>query len=198
MYYVIGEGGSKYGPADAATLKQWAAENRLTPTSMLEDATTGVQMQASQVPDIFPPAAPPGGAAPGSPYQSPGSPYSSPGAQPGAQPGGSPYQQNPYSNQGSNYPRGGPATTEGTPTIAIVGWILAGCSLLCCPICLGPAAIYCGWKADQEGYKHGKTLMICAAVAIALGVVIGIVLNVAVGGMQGLQPDSTVQPGLPG
>ncbi len=170
MYYVIGEGGAKYGPADAATLKQWASENRLTPTTMLEDAATGVQMQASQVPDIFPPAAP-----------------SQPAAAPSA-PQANPYQQqNPYSMPKADYPRSSQYSNEGTPTVAIVGWVLAGTSLLCCPICLGPAAIYCGYKADQEGYKHGKTLMICAAVAILLGVIIGIALSAATGGMQNLQ-----------
>lgn len=179
MYFVIGEGGAKYGPADAATLKQWAAENRLTPTSMLEDATTGVQMQASQVPDIFPPAAPPSAAASGSPYQSPGGLPSSGGAQ---------YQQqNPYSTPNAGYPRQSQMGDDKPPTIAVVGWILAGVSLLCCPICLAPAAIYCGYKADQEGYKHGKTLMICAAVALVLGTVIGLGISAASGGMQGLQ-----------
>lgn len=184
MYWVLGEGGAKYGPADVATLKQWATENRLTPTSMLEDATTGVQMQASQVPDIFPPAAPPTGpSAAGSPYQSPGGPP----------PGGNPYQQqNPYSTPNASYPRPDYSGSDKAPTIAIVGWILAAVSLLCCPICLGPAAIYCGYKADQEGYKHGKLLMICAAVAIVLGALIGIGLSAATGG---LQPNSG--PGLP-
>lgn len=172
MYFVLGEGGAKYGPADVDTLKQWAAENRLSPTSMLEDASTGVQVQASQVPGIYPPAAPSQPTATQSPYQTSSEPVQNP------------YQQNPYSNPNAAYPRHSPDVKEGTPTIAIVGWVLAGTSLICCPICLGPAAIYCGYKADQEGYKHGKLLMILAAVAIGLGIIIGLGVSAATGGLQ--------------
>jgi hypothetical protein len=66
MYFVLGAGGAKYGPADLDTLKQWAAENRITPDMLLEDASTGAQIPARQVPGLFgaplgspPPAAPP-------------------------------------------------------------------------------------------------------------------------------------------
>lgn len=53
QYYVIGPDGSKYGPADAATLKQWVAENRLFPDTMLEDFGSGQRMPASSVPGLF-------------------------------------------------------------------------------------------------------------------------------------------------
>ena len=36
-YFVIGANGELYGPADIATLNQWIAEGRLTPTSMLQE-----------------------------------------------------------------------------------------------------------------------------------------------------------------
>ncbi len=53
QYFVIGPDGNKYGPADPATLTQWAAENRLSPTSMLEEAATGVQIEAQRVSGII-------------------------------------------------------------------------------------------------------------------------------------------------
>lgn len=58
QYFVVGADGGKYGPADAATLTQWAAENRLNPNSELESASTGMRTMASQVSGIvFPVAA---------------------------------------------------------------------------------------------------------------------------------------------
>lgn len=62
-YFAILSDGQKFGPADIATLNQWAQENRIFPTTMLEDAATGTRIQASQVPGIIfpaPAAAPPG------------------------------------------------------------------------------------------------------------------------------------------
>lgn len=53
MYYVVTDDGQKYGPADLDTLKQWQAENRLTPTTKLEEASTGKQLDAAQVPGLF-------------------------------------------------------------------------------------------------------------------------------------------------
>lgn len=48
-YYVLGDQGQKYGPADVATLNNWAAEGRLLPSTMLEDETSGQQVAASSV-----------------------------------------------------------------------------------------------------------------------------------------------------
>lgn len=58
QYFVVGPDGNKYGPADTATLTQWAAENRLNPTSMLEEASSGMRIEAQRVSGIvFPTAA---------------------------------------------------------------------------------------------------------------------------------------------
>ncbi|QYK53557.1 MAG: hypothetical protein KF824_01385 [Fimbriimonadaceae bacterium] len=57
QFFVVGADGGKYGPADAATLTQWAAENRLNPNSELESASTGARTVASQVPGIIFPVA---------------------------------------------------------------------------------------------------------------------------------------------
>ena len=72
-YFVISNDGQKYGPGDLNMLNQWAQEGRLVPTSMVEDAVTGLQMPVTQVPGImFPPPPSPSGT-----YQPP---YSSMGA----------------------------------------------------------------------------------------------------------------------
>jgi len=53
QFFVIGADGGKYGPADPATLTQWAAENRLNPSSELESTVTGARTVASQVAGII-------------------------------------------------------------------------------------------------------------------------------------------------
>lgn len=71
QYFVIAPDGQKYGPADVMTLNQWVQQNRVTPTTMLEDAATGAQIPASQVPGLVFTAPPsnqnPYNAAPGYP-----------------------------------------------------------------------------------------------------------------------------------
>lgn len=89
-YFVIGSDGSKYGPADAATLTQWAAENRLTPTSELENESTGQRMMASAVSAIvFPMAAAGAGSPLASSFESPSGSFSSPAGALGSTPVGS-------------------------------------------------------------------------------------------------------------
>lgn len=57
QYMVVGPDGNEYGPASLDTLKQWAAENRLLPTTQLRDFQTGHVMPASALTEVFPPAA---------------------------------------------------------------------------------------------------------------------------------------------
>lgn len=65
QYFVIGADGQKYGPVDDATLKAWAAENRILPQTILEDASSGKAFPASDYaglfpePQVAPPAGPP-------------------------------------------------------------------------------------------------------------------------------------------
>jgi hypothetical protein len=64
-YFVVSPDGSKYGPANVATLNDWAAQSRLTADSILEETSTGMTLKASEVPGInFLPTA---GAIPGAP-----------------------------------------------------------------------------------------------------------------------------------
>jgi len=59
-YYVLGDQGQKYGPADVQTLNQWISEGRLLAHSQLEDEESGARMAASVVSGLsFAPAAPP-------------------------------------------------------------------------------------------------------------------------------------------
>lgn len=90
-YYVLGDQGQKYGPADIDTLNAWIAEGRIVSTSMLEDAASGMQLAASSVQGLrFAPTAPPPAAPQGGPTQNP---YQQP-----------PYQQSPYQQpQQPNY-----------------------------------------------------------------------------------------------
>jgi hypothetical protein len=183
MYYVVGEGGAKYGPADVDTLKQWATENRLTAAMMLEDAATGAQIPAGQVPGLFPPAptqtiqqpmAPgmgQGPSQPSSPYQSPtapGSPYQAPTQQqnPYSPPGSNPYSQNPYQAP-ATYPRGASGSTGNSNTI-VTAWIMFALGVACCFL-FSPAAIFFGKKAKDEGHPQGNLVMILGIIWTCLG-----------------------------
>jgi hypothetical protein len=81
-YFVLGEQGQKYGPADLDTLNSWIAEGRLLPTTMLEDEASGVRSAASAVSGLRFPVVPPPAAVPSGPVYNPaatgGVPYSPP------------------------------------------------------------------------------------------------------------------------
>jgi hypothetical protein len=62
---VTGADGKEYGPTDVSTLKLWVSENRLAPHTMLRDFSTGQQMTAGSLPELFPSSAVP--SAPGAP-----------------------------------------------------------------------------------------------------------------------------------
>ena len=80
MYSVVGSDGQVYGPVDMATLTQWIAEGRVTPTTNLIDPLDGRVIQAGQAPALMgnfpnlPPQTPPmsGYATPTNPYQTGG------------------------------------------------------------------------------------------------------------------------------
>lgn len=61
QYMVVGADGKEYGPVDETTLRQWASENRVTPTSQLRDVLSNQTMAASGIAGLFPqmPSAPP-------------------------------------------------------------------------------------------------------------------------------------------
>ncbi len=49
QYFVLADDGTKYGPADIATLNQWIADGRLLPTTLLEQEGSGITFRASAV-----------------------------------------------------------------------------------------------------------------------------------------------------
>src|SRR5512142_3277268 len=102
QFYVIGPDGSKYGPADVPTLKQWAGENRLSPQSILEDSTSGQRMPAGQVEGIF-----------GAPQTAPSGPEMNPAEQ-------YPYQNPPAPGY---YPR--QTTGDGGKLLITLSWIFS-------------------------------------------------------------------------
>jgi hypothetical protein len=53
-FYVLGSDGNQYGPADVPTLKQWALEGRIQPTTSVKNADTGDALAASGIPGLFP------------------------------------------------------------------------------------------------------------------------------------------------
>jgi len=72
-YFVIGDDGQKYGPADVATLNSWITEGRLLATTLLENELTGERISAQATPGLVFAAVgvptPAGYAGPGGPRQ---------------------------------------------------------------------------------------------------------------------------------
>jgi len=162
QYYVLGIGGQKYGPADAATLTQWASENRLSPTAELENSFSGERVLASQVPGIvFPVASAGAGSSAPTQTQQPS------GQQPyGSQTGG---QASPYVGAGqSNYPRS--SDGEDGRTLAIVSFVLSGATFLCCCMSwinapLAISAVVTAFIAKSKGTALAKSATIIAIIA---------------------------------
>jgi len=48
-YYVVGDDGRRYGPAELSQLQQWARERRIVPDTILEDAQTQNRLRAREV-----------------------------------------------------------------------------------------------------------------------------------------------------
>jgi hypothetical protein len=60
-YFVIGQDGNKYGPADMATLQAWSSQGRVHPDSWLEEESTGRRLLAREVLGAAQPTPPPSG-----------------------------------------------------------------------------------------------------------------------------------------
>ena len=53
-YFVIAPDGSKYGPADLATLRAWVVEGRISPDTILEESVSHQRAPARMVAGLFP------------------------------------------------------------------------------------------------------------------------------------------------
>ncbi len=162
--------GAKYGPADIATLNQWITENRLQPTTMLQDATSGQQLMASQVPGLLFPMS----QAPSAPVASAGpiqGPIQTP-VQPMGRPIGS---EVPYAGQQQYAYAGG---DDGSKDI-MWAYVSSAIGFLICPILLPIIyGIFRAVEAKKKGHRGGQTAVIVCSVLLILQIIY-LVANIA-------------------
>jgi len=159
-YWVVGQDGQKYGPADVPTLSSWATENRLTPTTQLEGEMSGQRVMASAVAGIMFPAAM--GAAAATSVTPAASPY---GSTESSAAGQSSYAQ---------YPRDfGSSDPDAGKTETIVSFVLSGIGLVCCcfgwigaPLPIG--AVVLAILGKKKGYATAKTALTIAIIVATL------------------------------
>lgn len=181
-YFVIGDDGQKYGPADVATLQSWVGEGRLLPSQQVEEEGSGIRMAASAVNGlVFPYQAQP---QPMGGYQQP------PGARYEPTSGGP--------AMGSNYnrPMAGSYGDDGKNDL-IIAWVLFGFGVFfcLCGVILQPIAIVFANKAISKGNPGGNTartlsivfLVLSALLAIGYLIMIGMAVN------QGIVPKQPYQ-----
>ncbi len=146
-YYVISGDGQRYGPADLATLNQWAKEGRLLPNQMVEDEASGIRIAATAVAGLVFPQQ--------QTYQAP----------PAA---GQPYQQ--Y----HAYPRSSGIGYGGQKDIN-KAWIFGVVGLFCCGIVFGILGIQAAKRAEDAGHPGAtapKILNIVVLILWGLGIVL--------------------------
>lgn len=173
-YYVLGDQGQKYGPADVATLNMWISEGRLVAHSMLEDEASGAKVAASMVPGLQfplsppptatyapPPAAPSAGA---SPYP-PSGPYASPPA---------PGQANFGYQRINQIGDGGQKDFQMSLVLAAVSVLLTLFLPIGGLICSG-YAFRSAKRAQVMGHPSGTIAMVVSGVAIGLWIVTRII-----------------------
>jgi hypothetical protein len=169
-YYVLAPTGERYGPADVATLNEWAATNRLSPTSKVMEEMSGNVMAASAVPGLtFGPAVPP---APMTPMQplAPGS------IQPQVPPAPANYPRPGYAPQ-----YGGTPTDNGMKDMLLAFGICVGAPLLAFITWYGifgaGAGVQLAWKAYKKGQKLAILALVLNVVAIFAGIYMRFVLR---------------------
>jgi hypothetical protein len=139
-YYVISGDGQRYGPADLATLNQWATEGRLLSNQMVEDEASGVRMVASSVPGLTFPQQ--------QNYQAPPS-YG---------------PQQPY----QAYPRGGPSGAYGGQGDITQAWVFGVLGLCCCGLLFGILGLNAANRAEQAGNPNAKAPKIFNIVVLVI------------------------------
>ena len=158
QYFVVAPDGTSYGPADMATLQQWAAEGRILPNSMIRDAATGQSQLASSIPGLI---SPPGYGQQAYPPQQPMPNYMQPGGQGGYANYPRPYGMNTGANQGD----------------VQAAWILGGFGIvgaICCSIVglvCGIIGVVMANRAYSNGNQSASGPRILCWVAIAISIV---------------------------
>lgn len=147
QYFVVLPDGQRFGPADIATLNQWAGEGRIAANCMIEDASTRAQTPATAFPGLTLP-----GAAEAAPTA----------------PGSTTQDWNTPPTAGSPYPRGGyvsPTAGQGEMTAA---WILGAVTFLfCCPVLPG-LGLYFANRAMALGNPNAQAPRIFNIVVLVL------------------------------
>ncbi len=148
-YFVIGDDGQKYGPADVATLNGWIAEGRLLPTQQVEDEASGARMAASSVSGLVFPVQNTQQFAPGQPYQQH---YMRPDAM--------------YGDDGSK-------DLKNAWTLSIVGLVI----FLCCPL-VGLILTILGLNAANRSASKGNPNAQGAKLLSIIGIVVSALMLV--------------------
>jgi hypothetical protein len=188
-YFVIGDDGQKYGPADIATLQSWVGEGRLLPTQQVEEEGSGIRMAASAINGLkFPHQAPPGPQqpAPGAYQQPPAGTYQPPM---GGVPSGSPY----------NRPMGPQVIGDGGTNDLTLAWVLGavGAVLCCLGIFIQPFALMAANRAIAKGNPGGNAARIFCIVFLVLSILLDLyyiaVFIFAISTFKGLPPPTPVR-----
>lgn len=143
QYFVILPDGQKFGPADLATLNQWAAEGRIVAGCEIEDLATRVRTPATAMPGL-----------------------TIPGTQAAT---GTSKDWNQPPTAGSPYPRSGYGTgTSPGQTELTVAWILGAVTFaFCCPVLPG-VGLYFANKSLSLGNPGAQAAKIFNLVVLIL------------------------------
>jgi hypothetical protein len=178
QYYVIGPDGSKYGPADIPTLKQWAAENRLNPDAVLEDFNTGQRTTAAQVQGIFEAGAP-------------GAPIPTTTATTDAQRGqmaqqlpsgsaGPSLYDSPTGNMAPGYYQRDNKDGDAGKVWIILSWVMSAIGIIgCCTYIFSPLGIIFAFVGGAQGYTKSMPAKIFSIVSLVVGMIILILTRAA-------------------
>jgi hypothetical protein len=167
-YFVIGQDGQQYGPANLQTLEGWAAENRLSPTTILKDAANGQTLPASSVLKAF--GAPPVGAPPVNPMPPQNPMAGAPGAQ-------SPYLRPSGPNPNWSAPPGNyqQASNDAADRALLTGVLLrCGLALILAFVLRAAGLITAVYaliyaiQAKSRDHKHGTLLIVIAVITLAI------------------------------
>lgn len=159
QYFVTGIDGNEYGPVDLTTLKEWVADNRVQPNTKVRNATNGMVLQASTMPEVSGlfPAAPipaPQAVAPMAGYQ----------GQPTYMPPGMSMNPATYNDQG---------WIPFWKSIGLgVGTLLIGSFVGFITLIVGIYAIRVAWENYENGEKGALLGLILTVLLVVAGVLI--------------------------
>ncbi|MBS1710031.1 MAG: hypothetical protein JSS65_15070 [Armatimonadetes bacterium] len=152
-YLVVMPDGTKYGPADVTTLRQWVAEGRINAQTNLQEEMTGRTILAGSLPGLSMVQSAAQQVIQQPTYQQPTVPY-------------------PRMDPVAQYGDGGKADYTRSLVFSILGF-------LCCPLVFSSLGIVYGNKAKQAGHPNGQTAVILGVISLVVGMGLGIALNMS-------------------